>query len=260
MKCHLYLSLWPESLVVSMLPAEEFGTYLATGTKKRMKGEAIFFEVNPEFESSYFSLKDIDKRCTPHPDGKPKRSVYISIYRVLEHLPLEVLGNLYLVTDNGRVLEFEKKEYHSNDEETFHLYQEIIPVAPRVASNMDPIEFCLYVTDLRRPVSVPKLVFVELILDDLANDPVVGSAGNLPYPHISHLKDCLIGLKEHPEKRTKTVIRHVRWDILYRTIKNGFFVGDQKNLYYYPFPDRDDLEGKYYSWWHSAMNSGMGLR
>ena len=260
MKCHLYLSLWPESLVVSMLPPEEFGKYLATGTKKRMKGEAIFFEVNPEFNSSYFPLKDIDNRCTPHSDGQPKRSVYLSIYRVLEHVPLEALRNLFLVTDNGRVLEIEKKEYMPNDEKTFHLYQEIIPVAPRVASNMNPVKFCRYITDTRNPVSIPKIVFAELILDDLANDPITGSGDNLPYPHIDHLRDCLLELEEHHDTPTKTVIRHVRWDILYRTIKNGFFVGDQETLYYYPFPCRDDLEGKYYRWWHSAMDSGIGFR
>ena len=260
MKTYLYLSLWPESLVVSMLPPEEFGRYLATGTKKRMRGEAIFFEVNPDFQSSYFFLKDIEDRCTPHPDGQPKRSVYLSIYRVLEHVPLETLRNLYLVTDNGRVLEIEKQAFQPDGEKTLHLYQEIIPVSPRVASNLDPFKFCRYVTDTSHPVSVPKLMFLELILDELTEDPTGGPIGNLPYPHIDHLRDCLLGLIERPEKTTKTVIRHVRWDILYRTIKNGFFTGDQKTLLYYPFPTREDLESKYYTWWHSAMDSGMGLR
>ena len=260
MKTYLYLSLWPESLVVSMLPPEEFGHYLAVGTKKRMRGEAVFFEVDPDFRGRYFNWTDIDKRCTPHPDGQPKRTVYISIYRVLEHVPLQVLKNLYLVTDNGRALKIERQPYQPTGEESFHLYQEMIPVSPRIASNLDPMEFCRLVTDTSRPVSVPKLVFVELILDDLAKDPISSSVSNLPYPHIDHMRDCLTGLKEHPETPTKTVIRHVRWDILYRTIKNGFFVGDQKILYYYPFPSHEDLEGKYYSWWHSATDSGMGLR
>ena len=61
-----------------------------------------------------------------------------------------------------------------------------------------------------------------------------------------------------PDRRF--LFHHVRWDILYRTIKNGLFVGEQEILYYYPFPSYEDLEGKYYSWWHLAMDSGMGLR
>jgi len=35
METHLYLLLFPESLVMSMLGPSEFGAYLATGTKKR---------------------------------------------------------------------------------------------------------------------------------------------------------------------------------------------------------------------------------
>jgi hypothetical protein len=260
MKTYLYLSLWPESLIVSMLPPEEFGHYLAVGTKKRMRGEAIFFELDPDFRGEYFNWTDIEERCKPHPNGEPKRTVYVSIYRVLEHVPLDLLKNLYLVTDNGRVLELERQSYQQEDGNTLHLYQEMIPVIPRIASNLNPLEFCRFVTDTKRPVSVPKLAFVELILDDVASDPVAGDAGNLPYPHMEHLRDCLIGLKEHPETKTKTVIRQVRWDILYRTIKNGIFVGDQNTFNYYPFPSREDLEGKHYLWWHSAMDSGMGLR
>lgn len=43
MKRYLYLSLLPEALIASMLPPEEFGNYLAVGTKKRTRGQAIFF-------------------------------------------------------------------------------------------------------------------------------------------------------------------------------------------------------------------------
>ncbi len=45
---YIYLSITPESLIGSMLPPDEFGAYLATGTKKRNKGQAIFFELDLE--------------------------------------------------------------------------------------------------------------------------------------------------------------------------------------------------------------------
>ena len=257
MERYLYLSLMPESLVASMLPPEDFGNYYAVGTKKRTRGQAIFFEVDPSFKSDYFPLHEIEKRCVPHPDGQPKRSVYLSIYRVLEHVPLEALGNLYLVTDDGRVLGLEQKPYTEEKERQLHLYQEFIPVNPRIASNLDPLRFCRYVTDQSHPVSVPKLVFAELILNGLATDPVRASADNLPYPNIEHLRDCLVGLQEHPEKPTKTVIRYMHWDIMYRTIKNGFFVGDQKQFLYYPLPSIEELEDKYFVWWRSALTQGF---
>ncbi len=44
----VYLSITPEALIGSMLPPFEFGAYLATGTKKCNKGQAIFFEVDLE--------------------------------------------------------------------------------------------------------------------------------------------------------------------------------------------------------------------
>lgn len=256
MKRYLYLSLTPEALIASMLPPEEFGNYLAVGTKKRTRGQAIFFEIEPDFESGFFNLKDIEKRCVPHSDGTPKRTSYLSIYRVLEHVPLSSFKNLYLTTDDGRTLGLEKKDYKEEKDEGLHLYQELSPITPRIATKYNPREFIKFVTDNTQPISIPRLVFVELTLNGLASDPVKAPVNNLPYPNIDHLRDCLIGLKEHPEKHTKTVIRYFQGDLLYRTCKNGFYVGDKKDFLFYPLPDMKDLEGKYYPWWRSALVIG----
>jgi len=43
---YIYLAATPEALIASMLRPEEFGSYLSTGSKKRNRGEAIFFEVD----------------------------------------------------------------------------------------------------------------------------------------------------------------------------------------------------------------------
>jgi len=84
MTIHLYLSLIPEALIASMLEPEEFGSYYAVGSKKKSRGQAIFFEVDAKFKSSYFHIEDAVKRCVPHEDGSPKQSIYVSVYRVLE--------------------------------------------------------------------------------------------------------------------------------------------------------------------------------
>ena len=256
MKTYLYLSLLPESLIASMLPPEEFGNYLAVGTKKRTRGQAMFFELDPKLKSKEFPLANVEARCVQHPDGQPKRSVYLSIYRVLEHVPLSALKNLYLVTDDGRVLGLQLKEYKPPLEKELHLYQELCPVTPLIASMLSPKQFSCFVTDKTHPISVPNLVFAELVLEGLAKDPVHASHSNLPYPNLDHLRDCLIGLQEHPEKPTKTVNRCTRRDILYRTLKNGFFVGNRKELLYYPFPSVDELEANSYAWWRSALTVG----
>ncbi len=64
----------------------------------------MFFEINPDLKSDYFDLARARKECVPHPDGRPKASLYISIYRAMEHVGLPDYGTLYLVTRDGRVL------------------------------------------------------------------------------------------------------------------------------------------------------------
>ncbi len=101
---YLYLSLIPEALIASMLAPEEFGSYLAVGTKKRTLGQAMFFTVEGLEGSEAFDLKEAQRRCVPHPSGEPKHSVYLSIYRVLERVPVAALRDLHMVTPDGRVL------------------------------------------------------------------------------------------------------------------------------------------------------------
>ena len=88
---YIYLTCNPEALVASMLPPEGFGHYLSTGTKKRNKGQAIFFEVDLGMIVTFIDLESLNKRCVVKEDGSPKSSVYLSVYKVLEMLPLEHL-------------------------------------------------------------------------------------------------------------------------------------------------------------------------
>lgn len=257
MKNYLYLSLIPEALVYSMLPPHEFGMYYAVGTRKRTRGEAIFFSIDPSFSSNDLPLKEAEKRCVPDADGNPKRSVYLSIYRALEFVPVSALKELYLVTDDGRVLQLERQNYAPSTMKELHLYQELAPVDPLIASNLDPLTFCRKITDKSSRVWVPRLVFVELALGGLSENPKHASTHNLPYRNLDHLRDCLSELMDKPEKPTKTVIRSMRCDLMYRTVKNGFFVGDSKEFAYYPFPSIDELEDKHHEWWRSANVIGF---
>jgi hypothetical protein len=55
MTIHLYFSLIPEALIASMLGPEEFGQYYSTGHQYKSKGQAIFFEVDPTFRTSFLT-------------------------------------------------------------------------------------------------------------------------------------------------------------------------------------------------------------
>ncbi len=136
MEIHLYFLCYRfEALVASHLEPEAFGRYMSIGSQKNTKGYVLFFEIDPILKSEYFRLHDIAERCKPTPEGKPKRSKYISTYRVLEHLDLSVFGKLYLSTADGRVLAIDSSEYDStNDKNGPNLYEELCPVTPMVVS------------------------------------------------------------------------------------------------------------------------------
>jgi hypothetical protein len=252
MTVHLYLSLIPEALIASMLSPEEFGNYYAVGSKKKSRGQAIFFEIDPDFKTKYFHIEEAIRRCVPHEDGSPKRSIYLSVYRVLENVPLNALGKLFLVTQDGRTLEIEMSGNLPAEEKGLHLYREIAPVPPLVVSTLAPQAF--YDLIVRNPTSlikIPAVCFVELRLGQLADDPQNGNVGDLPYENIDHLRNCLLELRGKTI-HTKMVDRLPPSVIPYRTIKNGVFVGNAERLIYYSLPPWEDLKKTDYAWWRSA--------
>lgn len=253
MTIHLYLSMIPEALIASMLTPEEFGVYYATGSQKKSRGQAIFFELDPKFRDPYFNIEEGLKRCVPHADGSPKRSIYISVYRALEHVSLDAIQKLHLVTQDGRTLGLDAcNEPAVETTGLFHLYQEIAPVHPLVVSSLGPHAFYELIT--KRPtslVSLPAVCFVELRLGELAMDPENGDVGDLPYSNIDHLRQCLADLSEKTV-HTKMVDRAHPATFPYRTVKSGVFVGNQKKLLFFKMPDREELKTSAYAWWRSA--------
>jgi hypothetical protein len=252
MAVHLYLSLIPEALIASMLSPEEFGAYYAVGSEKKSRGQSIFFEIDPKFRSDFFNIEETVARCKPHEDGSPKRSIYAGVYRVLENVPLQALLKLYLTTQDGRTLALEKSSSLPKDTPGLHLYREITPVPPLVVSTLGPADFYhLIVKEPASLIKLPAVCFTELRLDALAEDPQHGVVGDLPYKHMEHLRSCLLEVKTKAVS-TKMVDRLPTNGIPFRTIKNGFFVGNQQKLIYYPLPSEQVLVTDHYPWWRSA--------
>lgn len=253
MSKYIYLTCNPEALVASMLPPDDFGYYLSTGTKKRNTGQAIFFEVDIDKIVKFVDWESLNKRCVAKPDGSPKSSVYLSVYKVLEMVPLTALKSLYLTTDHGIVLELKKAPYKQLKEvqNTLHLYQELCPVNPLVASSLPPSVFLRKLTDGSIPIMLPKLFFVELKLGELASNPLSGSAENLPYPNIGHMRDCLEIIRGEYEKQMKTVNRIFSGELLYRTIDTGFYIGSGNDILFYPYPKMAELEKTNYNFFRA---------
>lgn len=251
MKKYYYLVITPESIIASHLAPFDFGNYLSVGTKKQIRSQNIFFELDPE-KLKDLPEKHIEKELVPYANGEPKRSVFLSIYRCLERTPLAALKNLYLSTDDGKVLELQSSQYEQTESDDTHLYQQFNPITTRVASRLSPDKFIQFLTDTSKPVSAPKVMFVELLLNELALDPNA-PLHNLPYSNPDHLRECLIKLNQIKGKPTKTVLRYMQGDLNYRTIKTGFFIGEKDRFLFYPFPTIAELEEQYYPWWRSAL-------
>ena len=235
---HVYLSLIPQALIASMLAPVEFGRYFAVGSRVHSRGEAIFFEVDvDQLPPGEFPLELIGERCVAKADGTPKKSVYLAIYRVLSRVPVSALGRLHLVTRDGKTLSLERAEYTGETGRRAHLYQ----------------EFCRAITDTTQPVHVPRIVFSELALRGLAQDPAGGLANDLPYPNMQHLRDVLALLLADGKKHSKLVMKQSTQGVFYRTVRGGFYVGDQQDFAFYRFPDVAELEARHHGWWRSAQ-------
>jgi hypothetical protein len=252
MTIHLYFSLIPEALIASMLGPEQFGQYYATGHKYKSKGQAIFFEVDPTFRHEFFNIDEGFKRCTPHPDGTPKNSVYISVYRVLEHIPVSALGKLYLTSAYGHTLGIARSSTLPASEPGLYLYQDLSPVNSLVVSTQDPVAYYHGVT--RQPakfIRFPGLCFVDLGLGALANDPAHGALGDLPYSFMHHLREALLVL-DPQTKQSKLVHRVHSLEFPYRMVRSGFYMGNGEDLAFYPMPSHDVLRRQHHQWWRSA--------
>lgn len=253
MQLQLYLSMTPESLVASMLDPPEFGRYLAVGSRKSAHGQALFFDLDPEACAGPLELAPALQRCVPHADGRPKNSLYLSIYRALERVPLAALRSLWLASPHGKVLELQPTRELPRFADTYYLYQEVCPVHPLICSRLAPPEFVRYITEPNKPLFVPKICFVDINLGEMATDPEHGKPRELYYPdHYWHLRGCLLELKSSTAKDTKTVDRSHLQHFPYHCIKEGFYVGERSETVFYRFPSYEDLHSKYHDWWRST--------
>ena len=113
----------------------------------------------PDFRHEFFRIDEGIRRCVPHEDGSAKASIYISVYRVLEHMALGALGKLYLVTQDGRSLGLDPQSEWPQETGALHLYQEIAPVHPLVVSTLGPKSFFdLIVSNPLSLISLPTRV------------------------------------------------------------------------------------------------------
>lgn len=253
MATHLYLSLIPEALIASMLDPEEFGAYYACGMMKKSRGQAMFIEIDPTFRRPEFRIEEALRRCRPHETGAPKSSVYISVYRLAERIPVSAFRQLYLVTNDGRTIGLTQQPALPDADESLHLYQELGPPRPLVVSTLAPLAFYRYMTVSEDNLfTLPALYFADLRLGELAENPEFGDCDDLPYENVDHLRQCLADIKA-TRAETKIVDRNHSVVFPYRLVHSGFYFGNGADMAFYKMPSKAEQVKQNYNWWRSSQ-------
>ncbi len=256
MTIRYYLTLFPmEALIASELTPEEFGSYMSTGSTRGTSEQLIFVEVKGElpkcFDLEYTKEKCANKSMVP---GKEKKnSVYLSVYRTLEKIPLESLGELYLMTRDGRSLALKGEIVNGSVPfKPFYLYQELCPIRPLVVSKLEPCKFGKYMTDASNKTSVPKIAYADLKVIDFDHLDSAGNIGDLYYRNISHLKACLDSIMAYDYKKAKTLDRSRIESFTYQLLDLGIFICDPEKTLYYRMKSPKELQVENYAWARSA--------
>lgn len=253
---HLYMILYPnEALVASELDPEAFGKHYSIGSPKHYVGKVIFAEIDLNFRNDYFAIDEMLEQTTSGKPGVPKRTKFISSYRVLEHVDLNAIKKLYLVTVDGQVLGIEPQlEYKvSHKEDRIRVFMEICPINLLVASNLTPPSFAYHVVKEVKGKSAPKLFFTQLDIDVQSLLEAELFVAPIPNVNPSHLKACIQELKDNPKKRTKTISLFSNFDnISYAKIRHGYWISNGEEMLFFKMPSPEELERINYSWYRSV--------
>lgn len=251
---YYYLTVYPmEALIASQLEPRQFGFYMSRGTGKGSAERLIFMEIEPRC-SEAFDWNHAEKHCVTKESGDPKHSVYLSVYRVLEHIPLEAMKTCHLVTRDGMSLPIEKDERGDcGFLAPYFLYQEICPVAPLAVSALNPSDFADHIINGSGKISLPAMVFVDIKVIDLNDLEHSGNVGAFYDRNTGHLKECLSEVRSPEGKKTKIVDRSYASRFSYQVIGRGIFAARGKNILCYPMPDHATLKQIDYDWGRSAM-------
>jgi len=253
---HLYMIVFPiNALVASQLEPEQFGEHYITGSTKHFSGKVIFAELDINFRDDYFEIDKYLDLTVTQKDGSPKKTKFIKSYGVLEHVDLTAIKKLHLCTTNGKVLSIDPVEYTAyNKPGLIRIYQEITPLDTLVASTLDQREFGKFITTQTRSKGAPAIFFtqIDFTISRFLEMNKYKEILNIELPDVNPYRfyDCIVALKNNPEKTNKTIeLGSLLRDLSYKYLRHGFWFVDSEQLKFFPMPSEADLENKYFYWW-----------
>lgn len=252
----LYQILYPnQGLVASQLTPEAFARHYQIGSLRHFTGKLVFAEIDPSFRHPYFDIDAGLAALVPHPDGSPKRTKFISSYRVMEHMDFAAIKTLYLSTAEANVLGLKPREYDKVHQPGFlRTFAEIAPLSMLVMSPMDMREFGGYITQPGNSKGCPKLFYTQIELDvdeflrNFESNPFMPAP--FPFLHPSKLRDAIQQMKVDTEKKTKGLALYCPLDqISYKSIRHGFMFASQDKTKFFPMPSVQEIEASHFEFW-----------
>jgi len=191
MEKRLYLLLYPlNAMIASQLPPEKFARHFSVGSPKHFAGKTIFAELDVGFRHPDLPIEEALAACVPHEDGSPKQTKYISVHNTLALVDLAALGDLYLVTVDGRPLRVTASDApEPTGASRIRVYNLICPVSYPIAANLTPLEFARYVTREVTFKRLQKVCFAELDVNAglIADSDEPPQISPLPNTHKAHV-------------------------------------------------------------------------
>jgi len=258
---HLYMVAHPtHSLIASQLPPEAFILHFTRDSDRYFEGKLVFVELDPEFRDPYFDIEGAYAALVPHEDGRPKATKFVSSYRVLEHVDLASMGELYVCDERGGFLVHESSpdlaEPRGGSEE-LRAIVEIDPVRFVILTRLGLGEYAKYATDPANAKGAPSMLYTEL---DLSVDDFMREAEESPYIssffpgiHPERLRATILELRKSPSKSVKGLAITCPFDRMsYKLLRGGFvFASRRGGIRYYPLLPLDEVEKRNYKFWKS---------
>lgn len=255
---HLYEIFFPNSaLIASQYNPEQFARHYVSGSTRHYAGKVIFAEIDTEFRNPYFDIDKGYEGLVPHEDGRPKATKFISSYRVLEHMDLDALKKLYLVSAEGSILGLDSAPYDKVHRPDFlRTMVEIDPMRMIVLTSLDFSQFADYITKPDNPKGAPKVLYtqidlnIEEFLKDFENNPLMPSP--IPSVHPAKLRDAIYELRMYKDKKTKGLSLDSNLNKKsYKYLRHGFMFASQEKTKFFPIPEEREIEKTNFKFWRT---------
>jgi hypothetical protein len=253
---HLYQILYPnQALIASHLGPQDFARHYLVGSIRHYNGKLVFAEIDPAFRHPYFKIDEAYAEMVPHADGSPKRTKFISSYRVLEHMDFDAIRTLYLANAEAQVLELKPGEYNKTHEPGYlRTYAEIAPLSMLVLSPLAMPDFGAFITTPGNTKGSPKLFYtqIELNINEFLETFEANPFAQAPFTflHPSKLRDAIHEMQGKPGKKTKGLSLFCPLDqISFRKIRHGFMFSDGAHSKFFEMPSLHDIEVNNFKFW-----------